>query len=77
MYLESFGLKKKPFSLTSDPSMLYFTDSHREALAALCYGLLERKGLILLLGTRARERRRCWRGRCWGCLPAGSSLRPW
>jgi len=50
MYLESFGLKKKPFSLTSDPSMLYFTDSHREALAVLCYGLLERKGLILLLG---------------------------
>jgi general secretion pathway protein A len=50
MYLESFGLKKKPFSLTSDPSMLYFTDSHREALAMLCYGLLERKGLMLLLG---------------------------
>ncbi len=50
MYLESFGLKKKPFSLTSDPSMLYFTDSHREVLAALCYGLLERKGLMLLLG---------------------------
>jgi general secretion pathway protein A len=50
MYLESFGLKKKPFSLTSDPSMLYFTDWHREALATLCYGVLERKGLILLLG---------------------------
>ena len=50
MYLESFGLKKKPFSLTSDPSMLYFTDSCREALAQLCYGVLERKGLILLLG---------------------------
>jgi general secretion pathway protein A len=50
MYLESFGLKKYPFSLTSDPSMLYFTDSHREALAVLCYGLLERKGLILLIG---------------------------
>ncbi len=50
MYLQAFGLKKKPFSLTSDPSMLYFTDSHREALAALCYGLLERKGLLLLLG---------------------------
>ncbi len=50
MYLESFGLKKKPFSLVSDPSMLYFTDSHREALAVLCYGLLERKGLMLLLG---------------------------
>ena len=30
--------------------MLYFTDSHREALAVLCYGLLERKGLMLLLG---------------------------
>src|ERR1019366_6754064 len=57
MYLESFGLKKKPFSLTSDPSMLYFTDSHREALAVLCYGLLERKGLILLL-ARARGHRK-------------------
>jgi len=50
MYLESFGLKKKPFSLVSDPSMLYFTDANREALAVLCYGLLERKGLMLLLG---------------------------
>jgi general secretion pathway protein A len=50
MYLDSFGLKKKPFSLTSDPSMLYLTDFHREALAALCYGVLERKGLLLLLG---------------------------
>ena len=50
MYLESFGLKKKPFSLASDPSMLFFTDSHREALAVLCYGLLERKGLMMMLG---------------------------
>jgi general secretion pathway protein A len=50
MYLESFGLKKKPFSLTSDPSMLYLTDSHREALAVLCYGLLQRKGLMVMLG---------------------------
>ncbi len=50
MYLESFGLTKKPFSLASDPSMLYLTEFHREALAALCYGVLERKGLLLLLG---------------------------
>ncbi len=50
MYLKSFGLAKKPFSLTSDPSMLYLSECHREALAALCYGVLERKGLILLLG---------------------------
>jgi general secretion pathway protein A len=50
MYLESFGLKKKPFSLASDPSMLFFTDSHREALAVLCYGLLERKGLMMMVG---------------------------
>ncbi|MGA2135600.1 MAG: AAA family ATPase [Bryobacteraceae bacterium] len=30
--------------------MLFFTDSHREALAVLCYGLLERKGLMMMLG---------------------------
>src|SRR5450631_406495 len=50
MYLESFGLKRKPFNLTSDPSMLYLTEFHQEALAALSYGVLEKKGLMLLLG---------------------------
>jgi general secretion pathway protein A len=30
--------------------MLYLSEGHREALAALCYGILERKGLVLLLG---------------------------
>jgi general secretion pathway protein A len=50
MYLDAFGLKKKPFSLSADPSMLYFTDFHQEALAAVSYGLLEKKGLMLLLG---------------------------
>ena len=54
MYLDSFGLKKKPFSLTSDPSTLYLTDYRREALAALCYGVLERKGLLLLLLVAVR-----------------------
>jgi general secretion pathway protein A len=50
MYLESFGLRIAPFSMTSDPAMLFLSASHREALAGLCYGLLDRKGLLVVLG---------------------------
>ncbi len=50
MYLEAFNLKRAPFSMTSDPGTLYLSASHREALAGLCYGLLDRKGLLVLLG---------------------------
>lgn len=50
MYLQTFELKSAPFRMTSDPGMLFLSASHREALAGVCYGLLDRKGLLLLLG---------------------------
>lgn len=50
MYLQSFGLKIFPFGMTSDPAMLFLSASHREALAGLCYGLLDRKGMLVVLG---------------------------
>jgi general secretion pathway protein A len=50
MYEPFFGFKRKPFSLTSDPSFLYLNDRSREALAGITYAISERKGLMVLTG---------------------------
>lgn len=50
MYESHFGLQKKPFAMTPDPSFLVQTPSHREALASLLYGVLEEKGFMLITG---------------------------
>jgi len=50
MYLKTFGLKTAPFGMTASPGMLYLSGSHREALAGLCYSLLDKKGLVSLVG---------------------------
>src|SRR5438874_13789173 len=50
MYLESFGLKENPFSLVTDPRLLYYSESHCDAMAHLLHGVRERKGIILMLG---------------------------
>lgn len=50
MYYEFYGLKENPFNVTSDPSFLYLSHTHREALNHLVYGIQERKGFIELTG---------------------------
>lgn len=50
MYAEHFGLTADPFSLTPDPAFLYLSPEHREALAAVQYGLLDGRGFITLVG---------------------------
>src|SRR4030095_15005644 len=50
MYLTFYGLSEKPFNATPDPKFLYMSPGHREALAQLLYGTLERKGFIVLTG---------------------------
>src|SRR5438105_6046092 len=49
MFEEFFGLRTKPFGKTPDPSFLYESDQHREALARLEYAVDE-KELALLVG---------------------------
>src|SRR5690242_3527157 len=39
-----------PFRLTSDPSFMYMTGNHREALAGLVYSACTRPGLMVLTG---------------------------
>ena len=50
MYASHFGLDDEPFRLTPDPSRLYLGVEHREAVAALRYGVLGRRGFVLLVG---------------------------
>jgi general secretion pathway protein A len=50
MYLDYFGLKEKPFTISPDPRYLYMSEYHREALAHLLYGISSDGCLILLTG---------------------------
>lgn len=50
MYEEFFGLTERPFDLTPSPKFLVLTESHREALRNLEYGIGSRKGITLLIG---------------------------
>ena len=50
MYRKFYGLTRKPFSTTSEPHYFFESVSHREAYAAIQYGIAERKGLILITG---------------------------
>jgi type II secretory pathway predicted ATPase ExeA len=50
MYEQFFGFCERPFELTPNPRFLLLTDTHREALNTLDYGIRARKGVTLLIG---------------------------
>src|SRR5918996_2166393 len=50
VYCEHFGLTREPFNVTPDPSFLYLSASHKEALAQLIYGIKARRGFVVLTG---------------------------
>ena len=50
IHLQYFTLKKEPFSIVPDPSFLYPSHQHRQAVAHLKYGLDREGGFILLSG---------------------------
>jgi len=50
VYQSHFGLVRDPFNITPDPTFLYPSASHKEALAQLIYGINARKGFIVLTG---------------------------
>ena len=39
MYLEYYGLREPPFSITPDPRYVFLCERHRDALAHLLYGI--------------------------------------
>ena len=50
LYTHFYNLKERPFDLKPSTPFLYLGEAHKEALAALTYGIRERKGFILLTG---------------------------
>ena len=48
MYEKFFGLTKAPFSLVPDPDCLHLTAQHADAISGLAFGVLERKGYLVL-----------------------------
>jgi general secretion pathway protein A len=50
MYKAFYSLKRNPFEITPDPSFLFSTKRHNEALASLYYGVRRRKGFVVLTG---------------------------
>jgi general secretion pathway protein A len=50
VYRAFFGFKDDPFSLSPDPTFLYRSEQHEEALSNLIYGVQGRKGFIVLTG---------------------------
>jgi general secretion pathway protein A len=50
VYLDYYGLKEPPFTITPNPRFLFFSTKHREAFNHLLYGIRERKGFVQLTG---------------------------
>ncbi|MFQ5862838.1 MAG: AAA family ATPase [Candidatus Brocadiales bacterium] len=51
MYLEFFGLKEKPFSLTPDPKYFFLSETHKTNLDLSLYGIKTREGFIVVTGA--------------------------
>jgi general secretion pathway protein A len=50
MYQSFYNLNRDPFEITPDPSFLFPTKKHNEALASLYYGVRQHKGFVVLTG---------------------------
>jgi general secretion pathway protein A len=50
LYEQYYGLSARPFEIGTTPPVLVLTDTHREALSTLQYGLRLYKGITLLVG---------------------------
>jgi general secretion pathway protein A len=50
MYKPFYNLERNPFELTPDPSFLFTTPRHNEALATLYHGVRGHKGFVVLTG---------------------------
>ncbi len=49
MFLEYYKLREQPFGVTPDPRFLFMSETHRESLASLFYGLKTGRGFVALV----------------------------
>ena len=50
MYSEHYGFSERPFQLTPDPRFWFESQTHRNAMAYLGYGLTQGEGFIVITG---------------------------
>lgn len=50
MYNKFYGLTRSPFEASPDPHFYYPTSHHNEAMASLMYGVIRRKGFVVVTG---------------------------
>jgi len=55
MYQKFYGLTREPFHITPDPKFLFLSESHKQALAAIIYGIEREKVLLRSRGCRGRK----------------------
>ena len=49
MFLDFYHLREQPFGVAPDPAYLYLSQTHREALASLSYGIKADRGFMALI----------------------------
>ncbi len=50
MYLDYYGFKEKPFTITPNPRFIYLSKNHKEVFAHLLYGVQHHAGFIEVTG---------------------------
>jgi general secretion pathway protein A len=50
MYEKFYNLTREPFHITPDPQFLYLSESHKQALGSMIYGIEKRKGFVAITG---------------------------
>jgi len=50
LYTDLFGFNERPFALSPDPDFLFWSDTHKRALAILEYGIVTRSPLTVVTG---------------------------
>jgi len=49
-YTTFYGLKSSPFHITPDPDNILLTEAHKHAIGAIYYGIVARKGFVVVTG---------------------------
>ena len=50
MYTDFYQFNESPFNITSDPSFFFGSAVHEEAFSNILYGIISRKGIIVMTG---------------------------
>ncbi len=51
MYEKFYNLKAEPFHITPDLQFIYLSDTHKQALASMIYGVQKRQGFVAITGS--------------------------